>query len=112
MSLLWQKKIDGIAPSHGQLYINTHRRRDGSFATDNVRKKIGELQDKITQNPESAISREEDIGWRNDDVYTQVFGPNRHGHVKGVRTRPVPSQKSNRVPRQLYGLRMTTDMES
>ncbi|KAF5733021.1 (+)-neomenthol dehydrogenase [Tripterygium wilfordii] len=54
----------------------------------------GVLQEKMIENPNSAISMDDDIGWSNNDVYMEVFGPDRHGRVRGVGSGPTPSQKT------------------
>ncbi|XP_038680406.1 uncharacterized protein LOC119981387 [Tripterygium wilfordii] len=105
-------KIDGVAPSRAKLFIKTHTRKDGSILTEDTREKIQKIEEKITQDPNVGISNEDDIGWSKDDVYSEVFGDERNGRVRGLGHGPTPSQKNCYVPRSLKGVSIISSSTS
>lgn len=56
----------------------------------------------MSQQPNSSTNSSGSIGWAPDDVYSQVFGKERPGRVRGVGLGPTPSR---------HGLSTSNDKE-
>ncbi|KAL2340918.1 hypothetical protein Fmac_008858 [Flemingia macrophylla] len=75
----------GKVPSRGKLYIETHKRKDGSFVNDAAKTIVEQIEVGLTQSivDESEVSPQ--------DVVGRVLGPEHSGRVRCIGLGVVPS---------------------
>ncbi|XP_058763577.1 uncharacterized protein LOC131637027 isoform X2 [Vicia villosa] len=83
----------GQQPSRGKLYIETHKKKDGSFVNDAAKNIVEQIEVGLTQSniDESQISP--------NDVVDRVFGPEHSGRVRsmGMGAAPTNTFRNNGV---------------
>ncbi|KAF5467946.1 hypothetical protein F2P56_012149 [Juglans regia] len=85
------KKSTETLPNRAQLFVTTHKRKDGTHYNDETRKKYAEMEELLTQDTSRIeMGSEGTMTWASDDVYSKVMGPEWPGRVCGFKT------KSNR----------------
>ncbi|XP_057417491.1 uncharacterized protein LOC130711771 isoform X2 [Lotus japonicus] len=91
-TLMDEKAKDGIEPTLAEVFMLTHKKRkDGRPLDEESAKTVDVIQEKL--NNEGTINEQSDgsVAWEGD-VYTQVFGPERSGYIRGLGLGPTPSQ--------------------
>ncbi|XP_070010995.1 uncharacterized protein [Nicotiana sylvestris] len=85
------KAVNGIEPTRAQVFILTHtKRKDGRPLDDDSVKAI-EMINERTNNSESSTGQPpRGVAWEGD-VYSQVFGNDKSGYVRGLGLGPTPS---------------------
>ncbi|XP_059289354.1 uncharacterized protein LOC132042860 isoform X2 [Lycium ferocissimum] len=88
----------GQNPSRGKMFIETHKRKDGSFVNDEARTIVEQIQ--LNQGSESEISANDNIG--------KVLGAEHSGRVRCMGMGATPSNTFNNFKRRLNGLNTST----
>ncbi|XP_061364821.1 very-long-chain aldehyde decarbonylase CER1-like [Gastrolobium bilobum] len=74
----------GHTVSRGELYIATHKKKDGSYANDEAKNLVDQIYEELNQSTSSTeIST--------NDVVAKVFGPEHSGRVRGLGLGGLPS---------------------
>ncbi|XP_061347346.1 uncharacterized protein LOC133292877 [Gastrolobium bilobum] len=74
----------GHTVSRGELYIATHKKKDGSYANDEAKTLVDQIYEELNQSTNSTeIST--------NDAVAKVFGPEHSGRVRGLGLGGLPS---------------------
>ncbi|XP_062161020.1 uncharacterized protein LOC133868217 [Alnus glutinosa] len=75
---------DGGVP-RGELFIKTHKHKDGTPVSIEAAAKISQMEELMAQQLQSTRgSTQGTISWDPNDVYSKVFGKEKPGHVRGL----------------------------
>ncbi|XP_035542855.1 uncharacterized protein LOC118345308, partial [Juglans regia] len=89
------QKSTGTLPNRAQLFVTTHKRKDGTHYNDETRKKVVEMEELLTQDTTPIEMRSGGtMTWASDDVYSKVMGPERPGRVRGLGFGPTPTRQT------------------
>ncbi|XP_019241856.1 PREDICTED: uncharacterized protein LOC109221878 [Nicotiana attenuata] len=89
-TLMDEQDVNGIEPTRAQVFILTHiKRKDGRPLDDDSVKAI-EMINERTNNSESSIDQPPRVVAWEGDVYSQVFGNDKSGYVRGLGLGPTP----------------------
>ncbi|WJX68339.1 hypothetical protein P8452_52717 [Trifolium repens] len=80
------KNPDGREPSRVEMYIITHKPKNGNPVNDNTKRTVSELKDVISLQPNIL-----EQGSSRDDLLSQVLGKDRNGFVRTYGKGVVPS---------------------
>ncbi|RVX19804.1 hypothetical protein CK203_004981 [Vitis vinifera] len=80
-----QKKEDWTEPNRIEMFALTHTKKDGTPVDDRSKEIMDQFQQLLTQPEEmSSSASTSSIAYTSiDEIFTQVMGPERHGHVRG-----------------------------
>ncbi|XP_020080546.1 uncharacterized protein LOC109704191 isoform X7 [Ananas comosus] len=96
-----ERKNKGILPTRAELFKITHIHKDGAPVNAECASKISDI-DKITMdNPEKAKK-----ALKEGDLFLEVFGKERHGHVRGLGLGPCPTDIWSSMPSRATSVRM------
>ncbi|XP_019101798.1 PREDICTED: uncharacterized protein LOC104793861 [Camelina sativa] len=84
------KNVTGKTPCRAEFFIETRKKSDGNFVTEEAKRHADELRILMTQNPSTQVTSNMPASL--DDEYSQVFGPERSGRVRCVGRGPTPSK--------------------
>ncbi|KAG6625555.1 hypothetical protein CIPAW_16G105200 [Carya illinoinensis] len=89
------KKSTGALPSRAQLFVKTHKKKDGTHYNDETRKKVVEMEELLTQDANPIeMGSGGTMTWKSDDVYSKVMGLERPGRVRGLGFGPIPTKQT------------------
>ncbi|KAJ1408487.1 putative transposase, Ptta/En/Spm, plant [Sesbania bispinosa] len=77
---------DGREPSHVEMYIMTHKPKNGNPMNEGTRRIMSELEDVIASHP-----KELEQSTAHDDIFSQILGKDKPGHVRTYGKWVVPS---------------------
>ncbi|OAP06434.1 hypothetical protein AXX17_AT3G33290 [Arabidopsis thaliana] len=89
----------GKTPCRAEFFIESRKKHDGSFVSDEAKLRAEALTTLLNLNPQVTYNGTASL----DDEYSQVFGPERPGRVRCVGRGPTPSRlvrHSNATRRQ------------
>ncbi|CAL0324624.1 unnamed protein product [Lupinus luteus] len=77
--------VNGKPPGRGNLYVVTHKRKDGTFVNETAKNVAEQIQEALTQNniDESEVSPHDSVG--------RVMGPDHSGRVLTMGMGAVPT---------------------
>ncbi|XP_048592046.1 uncharacterized protein LOC111213214 isoform X3 [Brassica napus] len=78
----------GKTPSRAEFFIETRTKPNGSFVSEEAKTRVEALTILLSQNPHATNHAPASL----DDVYAQVFGPERPGRVRCLGRGPTPSK--------------------
>ncbi|KAH0853821.1 hypothetical protein HID58_092849, partial [Brassica napus] len=84
----WKKIKTGKTPSRAEFFIETRTKPNGSFVSEEAKTRVEALTILLSQNPHATNHAPASL----DDVYAQVFGPERPGRVRCLGRGPTPSK--------------------
>ncbi|XP_061370282.1 uncharacterized protein LOC133312999, partial [Gastrolobium bilobum] len=80
----YKEEETGHTVSRGELYIATHKKKDGSYANDEAKTLVDQIYEELNQSTNSTeIST--------NDAVAKVFGPEHSGRVRGLGLGGLPS---------------------
>ncbi|KAF5481243.1 hypothetical protein F2P56_001911, partial [Juglans regia] len=72
----WEKKT-GALPSRAQLFVNTHKRKNGTHLNNETEKVVTEMEELLTHDPTSRLGGTGGtMTWAPDDIYSKIEGKN------------------------------------
>ncbi|XP_057426165.1 uncharacterized protein LOC130719563 [Lotus japonicus] len=90
-TLMDEQAKDGIEPTRAEVFILTHKKRkDGRPLDEESSKTVDMIQEKLNNERTSTEQSDGSVAWEGD-VYTQVFGPEKSGYIRGLGLGPTPS---------------------
>ncbi|RVW70708.1 hypothetical protein CK203_062002 [Vitis vinifera] len=119
-----QKKEDRSEPNRIEMFALTHTRKNGT-PIDNHSKEIMDQFQQLLSQPEgtsssisassgasTSVSSTSVTSTYVDEIYTQVMGPERHGHVRGYGFGPTPTSVFGSTSRRRSRAILSTQLEN
>ncbi|RVW79754.1 hypothetical protein CK203_058232 [Vitis vinifera] len=80
-------------PNRIEMFDLTHTKKDGTPVDDRFEKIMDQFQQLLSQLERTSSSASTSFGASTsvDEIYTQVMGSERHGHVRGYGFGPTPT---------------------
>nr|CAD1835694.1 unnamed protein product [Ananas comosus var. bracteatus] len=100
-----KRKEKGVLPTRAELFKITHIHKNGDPMTEECAKKIRDIDVKTKNQPALAKKGAKEVG----DLFSDVFGKEKHGHVRGLGLGPTPTHIWTDAPSPAASIRMATE---